>query len=260
MPWTFAHPAAVIALRRYCPRPLSFPALVIGSIAPDLGYHLRMTSLAHYAHSAEGSLLVCLPAGLLLLAVLYLVRKPIWYLLPQPHRSALAPMVAADVPLRPSALLVAGASILIGAWTHIAWDALTHNNGWLVLRLGLLQAPLFFAGGVEVRVFNVLQQVSTCLGIAVIAVVYWRWLQRTGDAAALRYFHRDDVWRYLALAAFAVAAILIAVTIATLAAVKFQGYYAWSAFLFRGAVDGMSAFVVLYLSCSVLCYYTRRTA
>ena len=115
MPWTFAHPAAVVPLRRYCPGLLSFPALVIGSLTPDLGYHLRMMRLAHYAHTAEGSLVVCLPAGLLLLAMLCLLRQPIWSLLPQPHRSALAPVVAGDLPVRPLALAGVAVSLLIGA-------------------------------------------------------------------------------------------------------------------------------------------------
>ena len=151
-------------------------------------------------------------------------------------------MVAGDLPVRPLALAGVAVSLLIGAWTHIAWDALTHNNGWLVLRLPLLQAPLFYLGGGRVHVYNVLQHFSTCLGVAVIAVVYWRWLQR----------NRDFV-----LAAVAAIAILVAVSAGAFAAAKFQGYYAWSKFLFRAAVDGMSAFVVLYLLSSVLCYCAR---
>ena len=39
MPWTFAHPAAILPLRRFCPAPLDFSALVIGSMVPDLGYY-----------------------------------------------------------------------------------------------------------------------------------------------------------------------------------------------------------------------------
>ena len=38
MPFPLAHPAAVLPFRRYCSRWLNFPALVIGSLVPDLGY------------------------------------------------------------------------------------------------------------------------------------------------------------------------------------------------------------------------------
>src|SRR6185295_3910580 len=97
MPWTFAHPAAVLPLRRYCPALLNFPALLIGSITPDLGYHLSRKDWSAYAHSLEGSLLVCVPIGLLLLGSLCLLRNPLWFLLPQPHRDALAPMAPAKL-------------------------------------------------------------------------------------------------------------------------------------------------------------------
>jgi len=50
MPFPVAHPAAVLPLRRYCPRYLSFPALVVGSLSPDLGYlfgHLHADWFSH---------------------------------------------------------------------------------------------------------------------------------------------------------------------------------------------------------------------
>jgi hypothetical protein len=37
MRWTIAHPAAVLPLRRLCPRFLSCPALIVDSVAPDIG-------------------------------------------------------------------------------------------------------------------------------------------------------------------------------------------------------------------------------
>jgi hypothetical protein len=50
MPFPVAHLAAVLPLRRYCPRYLSFPALVVGSLSPDLGYlfgHLHTDWFSH---------------------------------------------------------------------------------------------------------------------------------------------------------------------------------------------------------------------
>ena len=258
MPWTFAHPAAVILLRRYCPRPLNFPALVIGSITPDLGYHVLRKDFAAYAHSLEGSLLVCLPAGLLLLSLLCLLRKPIWYLLPEPHRSAFASMVAARYSLRPATVLAAGISVLLGAWTHIAWDSITHGNGWVALHVLLLQEPVFYVGNIVFPVYHVLQHLSSYLGVAVIAAAYWRWLQRVPFRGP--YFQEEDIWRYLLLAAFVVAAFVIGGTLAAIAADQYHGFFAWRIFVFRGAVDGVSAFIALYLFGSVLCYYARRTA
>jgi hypothetical protein len=256
MPWTFAHPLAVLPLRRYCPAPLNFPALVVGSIIPDLGYHLLRKDLAAYAHSFEGSLFVCLPAGLLLLGLLYLLRKPLWYVLPEPHRSALAPMISARYSLRPATVLAAAISVLLGAWTHIVWDAITHGDGWIAMRVPLLQEPVFQWGGVTFAAYHVLQHLCSYLGVAVLAVCYWRWLHRTPLRGP--YFQREDVWRYLLLAAIVVAAALTGATLATIAADRYSGYWALSVFVFRGAVDGVSAFIVLYLLGSVLFYRRRR--
>src|SRR5437762_2617545 len=55
MPFPLAHPAAVLPLRRYCPRFLSFPALVIGSIAPDFGYCFGDLNVEDLSHRSPGS-------------------------------------------------------------------------------------------------------------------------------------------------------------------------------------------------------------
>jgi uncharacterized protein DUF4184 len=132
MPWTFSHPATVLPLRRFCPMYLSFAGLVIGSMIPDLGYYIHFSGLARLAHTFPGRILVCLPTGLMLLAALYIIRKPLWFLLPQPHRAVLQPVIDAPLSLRPTNLLGVAISVVFGAWTDILWDAFTHKNGLVV--------------------------------------------------------------------------------------------------------------------------------
>src|SRR5688572_17618808 len=122
MPWTLSHPAAILPFKRLCPKYLSFPALVIGSMSPDVGYYVSQYDAADYAHTFPGSLLLCIPAGLLLLLGLFLLRRPLWFLLPEPHRSALAPLVSARPSLGIAFILTSTVSIILGAWTHIIWD------------------------------------------------------------------------------------------------------------------------------------------
>ena len=86
MPWTFAHPAAVLPLRRFCPSPLNLAGLIVGSLTPDFGYYIGSSELALFAHSLVGSVYACLPAGLVLLIVFYIVRTPLCFMLPEPHR------------------------------------------------------------------------------------------------------------------------------------------------------------------------------
>jgi hypothetical protein len=54
MPFTLAHAAAVLPFRPYCPRVLSFPALVVGSVAPDAGYWSGPLDLKRISHSFAG--------------------------------------------------------------------------------------------------------------------------------------------------------------------------------------------------------------
>jgi hypothetical protein len=79
---------------------------------PDLGYYVQFATLARLAHTFRGSILVCLPTGLTLLVTLYALRRPLWFLLPQPHRAVLEPVITARFLLRPSSLVAVAASIV----------------------------------------------------------------------------------------------------------------------------------------------------
>jgi hypothetical protein len=94
MPWTFSHPLVVVPLRRLCPERLNFTALIIGSMSPDFGYYIGKFPVANFAHTGLGTLVVCLPMGLLALGLFYLIRRPLCFVLPQPHRAALMPLAS----------------------------------------------------------------------------------------------------------------------------------------------------------------------
>ncbi len=177
MPWTLAHAAAVVPFRRWCPRHLSFFGLAIGSMAPDLGYYLSQYEFATFAHTLPG-LAVCLPAGLLLIAVIWHLRELLVVLIPQPHQNALQVAFAAtagDISWRRA--IVLGASIVLGAVTHILWDSFTHATGLPVAYSALLRLEVVRIGASSVPAYALLQHVSTVFGILVLACVYRSWLR-----------------------------------------------------------------------------------
>ncbi|WP_328335269.1 DUF4184 family protein [Kribbella sp. NBC_00382] len=170
MPFTLAHPAAVLPLLRH---PFVPAALVAGSMAPDLPYFLRAAGItsttagdwyepllnATHTHSLSG-----LPIDLLyavaLVAAYWMVRAPITALLPpglalpqrkEPHKAKYA------------AWLLASAAI--GVATHLLWDAFTDTD--------LLPAQ------------RLLQYASTAFGLAVVTWYLWkhRAQLRTNDDA-----------------------------------------------------------------------------
>ncbi|MBU6411269.1 MAG: DUF4184 family protein, partial [Verrucomicrobia bacterium] len=68
-------------------------------------------------------------------------------------------------------------SVLIGAWTHVFLDALTHGNGWFVEHLSFLQAQVT-VGNHQARVCDLLYAACTFLGAAWVASAYLNWLER----------------------------------------------------------------------------------
>src|SRR5438128_11140820 len=75
MPFPLAHPAAVLPLRRFCPRLLSFPALVVGSICPDLGYAFGETGVSDFSHTVTGGTAFGLLTGCIVLGLVYLSKN-----------------------------------------------------------------------------------------------------------------------------------------------------------------------------------------
>ena len=178
MPFPLAHPAAVLPLRRYCPQRLSFPALVIGSLSPDLGYWSGPLQLGVFSHHfLAGSFGFCLPMGLLLMLLFYLVRRPVIQHLPARHRQIFEPLCR-----RPSgSLFVIVVSLLIGAWTHILLDSITHEDGWIVERPSILDTNVA-AGGHQIRVCDLLYAAFTFAGVAYVILSYLNWLESAAKA------------------------------------------------------------------------------
>jgi hypothetical protein len=202
MPFPVAHPAAVLPLRRYCPQYLSFPALVVSSLSLDLGYlfgHLHVDWISHPFWA--GSFGFCLPVGLLIVWVFYLIRSPVLAILPGRYRALFRPhnlepgmfgfrpsgfFRPSDFGLRVWPWLALPLSVLIGAWTHDLLDSLSHPDGWLVERLPALRQPVPFLGATGLPAYDLLYAGFTFCGAAWLADCYLCWLEQATGATALR--------------------------------------------------------------------------
>lgn len=181
MPFTLAHPAAVLPLLRH---PFSSPALVCGAIAPDVPYflaaaHIPVSAQSWYepflnatsSHTLSG-VAVAGPSALALLALYALVRRPAAALLP----ASLSP--ASTAPRRGKAPQRAGwvlLSVLAGILTHLAWDSFTHADGYVVTHLSVLRSHL--TG--DLTAARVVQHLSTAGGLIAVADHLWRLPRRT---------------------------------------------------------------------------------
>ena len=172
MPFTLAHPAAVLPLRGF--RYLRTVPLVIGALVPDASYYLPK-NVGRYLignHSFTGSYTICLVLGYALLTGVFVLRRPLTALLSGRARSL---CLSALEPFRrnPREWVFAALAIVLGVWTHLLWDSFTHPEGWMVRRVAALSAPVTIAS-YRGAVYHVLQYLSSALGLAVLAVWYWR--------------------------------------------------------------------------------------
>jgi hypothetical protein len=183
MPFTLAHPAAALPFRK---TRLVISAVVVGSMAPDFEYFLRLAPQGRYFHTPSGLFLCTLPVAL---AVLWLFHRCARYavvrLLPTGVQQRL---VCHDFPfgnLRRFGLLAL--SVMVGALTHVLWDSFTHRRSWIVRHWPLLHQQVVITWPIHRSTFVciLLQHLSGLFGMAIIAIWCLVWLRRTPPAHAV---------------------------------------------------------------------------
>lgn len=152
MPFTFAHPAIVFPLRKARWK-LSFTGLVIGSIVPDFEFYLKMQLGENIGHHAMGFFLFDIPMALLMYLVFEFVMRPV--LLGEGKPSGQG---------RKTGFPVLLLSVSIGAFSHIAWDGLTHDYGLMVQSFAFLRSN-WVLGGISKPVYEWLQVFFSIWGL-----------------------------------------------------------------------------------------------
>ncbi|MED2253911.1 DUF4184 family protein [Brevibacillus parabrevis] len=178
MPFTFSHPAIVLPLRKFAW--VSFPALVLGSMAPDFEYFLRLAPYSVYSHTTLGLFTFDLPLVMLLyLLYRFGVEKGLLAVVPLWVAKGLAGDKGWDQADRGRgrgfflSFVIFAYSALLGSFSHVLWDSFTHDRGSMVERFALLQQRISLAAW-EVPVYKLLQHGSTLLGGLAIVYVIWR--------------------------------------------------------------------------------------
>ena len=250
MPFTFAHPAAVLPLRRF--RFLLTLPLAIGSLVPDVPYYfpVPLGRLLADTHSIWGSFVIGLPLGMTLLVGILLLREPLTVLM-GPRLRAICLRSVEHFTERPQHWPIALLSLLLGSWTHIAWDSFTHPDGWTTLRVAALQAPVTLFGW-QTEVNHLLQYVSSVCGLVVMAVWLRGMLAREPEVAVAETL-RDGA-RHLLLTLVSAAGLLIGVARA-LTLWDGLSYYHLCYLLLTRTIGW---FAGLYLLTGLLITFTRR--
>lgn len=246
MPFTLAHPAAVLPLRRV--PYLQMAALMVGSVTPDLPYFTPW-SIARWmteTHSVPGLVVMDVPLGMLTLLALYLLRRPLAELL-SPRARSLVLKALDRYGRRPAAWVLAPFSVLVGAATHLFWDSFTHPAGWMVHHIAVLRLPVTI-GWYTGELCHVLQYLSSVLGLAVLALWYHSYAPRVPEG-------RVRVANRVVLTAVLIAAGIIGCVQAIVPAHGQAAYRVFYLLLTRT----MAWFAVLYLLAGMAMMLSRKT-
>jgi len=177
-------------------------ALVVGSMAPDFEYYLRLSTNTNWGHSLEGILCFSMPFAIFVLWFFHaFMKRPLLRLVPLAHRRRLLPYAGhfAFWPLKRFLQIVW--SVIVGIITHLLLDSFTHDYGLLTVRIPFLQATVMHVYGRALPMCDLLQFVLSFGLLGVIIAQYMRWffLNRTGASLSTFLDFRTHLPLYIVL-------------------------------------------------------------
>jgi len=202
VPFTVSHAAAVLPIHRWSRQRLPLTALMIGSMAPDFGYFFSREESRQLTHSFRGLLVFAWPMGLLVwLFYIALLEKATITLLSERWHTRFAHTDA----ITPALVARASIAIVLGALTHILWDAFTHRGTFVTDNFPLLLGPT--PGVSWLPIYHLLQGVSSVVGLWILAV-WVRHLHRQPARSLIRPYAISERARLGANWLLAIAAVL----------------------------------------------------
>ena len=180
MPFTISHAAAVLPFARPLNRWRALSATVIGSMVPDFAFLMPWSVQRVQSHSIVGLFTFCVPVGLLSYWVFeYVVKPAAWEVLPDTAYWRSRELARPDPFLRASQWLIATIGILVGAVSHLTWDAFTHPGARGARLFPALEDPVDIAGR-PVAALQIAQHLSSVLGLALVIWLLWREMRPQG--------------------------------------------------------------------------------
>ncbi|MEG8280821.1 DUF4184 family protein [Streptomyces sp. AHA2] len=202
MPFTLSHAAAVLPAVRAdgTGRGGLVPAvLVAGSFAPDMTYYAASVlsgamEFGDVTHGLPGVFTVDVLIAWALVGLWLLVREPLVALLPRPGQGRVAVLLRCGVPrarVRPSLVAWWYVSAVLGALTHVVWDAFTHLDRW-----GMRVFPVLGREVAGSPLYWYLQYGGSALAAVVLAVFVARALRRVprGEPVGVPVLSGPDRW------------------------------------------------------------------
>jgi hypothetical protein len=177
VPLTFAHPVAVLPLRRW----FLFVALAAGSMAPDILYFVLPTPYTFdrkYGHEFPGVILFSIPAAIILWGLWrWLVRDAVVALLPVSEQQKFMADIPAFDRRRVKDWTFLFLAVAIGIASHLLLDSFSHRDGWGTEHIGFLAATRVHLVNRDLALYKLVQYFGSLVGMGVLALAYawWSW-------------------------------------------------------------------------------------
>lgn len=174
MPFTFAHPAVFVPLRRLLKQKVSVTGLVAGSLVPDVEYFIRMRGVSRYSHSWAGLFWFDLPLGVLLAFLFHSFFRNLLILqLPVFVQKRLQPLLRFNwgERMRQHAFAIL-LSFVAGSLSHLLWDRFVHEGAQLLNQLFERYQPL--SKDDDFFIYYLFFGLNSLAGM----VVLWRYFRR----------------------------------------------------------------------------------
>ncbi len=159
MPYSLSHAIVSLPISRASCNRIPPESLIIGSISPDFPYLIALTPVNAPGHSLLGVWIYCFLPSLFVLLIWYAwLEKPSFTLFRMPYYSK-------NIGKQPYFHIAIG--ILIGAYSHVLWDAASHIDGAFVAHSRFWQQRIF-----SLPLYKWNQYVSGILGLIGLAMWY----------------------------------------------------------------------------------------
>lgn len=169
MPFTFAHPAAILPLKSFKSKWWSWTGLIVGSIIPDFEAIIRLGGDKDFSHSWLGMFLFDFPLGLTTAFVFHLfIRNALIDHIPLFFRKRFERFKSFDWNQYFSKhIFIVLFSLLVGIATHLIWDRITHTDTYTYTEKAGIELGDYYSRTLRIW----LQLISTILGLI---VIYWK--------------------------------------------------------------------------------------
>jgi hypothetical protein len=227
-------------------------------MTPDFIYWLPWLTGRHTSHTIPALFTFCLPAGFSVFWLYHLlIKAPLLALLPGGIFVRLPPLQRPNWHLHNIAFVLL--AVLLGATTHLVWDAFTHADTLATQLWPFLDAPLLTRGRHVLRVYEVLQHGSTLVGLGALTFFSWRWHQRTPPRQNVEGKKGLMTWEKVALASCLVVPSAVGAIHTGLSEVHWDiSLLTLQTFLSYGAVAGIGIFSTALLILGLLWPWVER--